>query len=127
MTVKIKAVLIPFDDDQPVRVVELRRNNLEDIYDRVAPDSRCFTGMSGSDFYLMGDDEGLFHADVANRVNARVMQLYAEDAGMGLYDFHSPLVGDWLVVGPADEEGWTTDVPQRIIDRRYSWATKQVG
>lgn len=121
-----KAVLIPFDEDKPVEVIDLAPG-LDAIYERVAPDSRCFTGMSGSDFYLMGDDEGLFHEDVQNRVNARVMQLFGEDSGVGIEGFHSPLVGDWLVVGPADDEGENTDVPQRVIDFTYSWTTKPRG
>jgi hypothetical protein len=121
-----KAVLIPFDESKPVEVIDLAAG-LDAIYDRVAPDSRCFTGLGGSDFYLMGDDEGLFHQDAANRVNARVMQLYAEDNGGGISDFRSPLVGDWLVVGPADEEGETTDVPQRVIDFEYSWTAVRPG
>lgn len=121
-----KAVLIPFDESKPVEVIDLAPG-LDAIYEHVAPDSRCFTGLGGSDFYLMGDDEGLFHEDAGNRINARVMQLYAEDNGVGIRQFHSPLVGDWLVVGPADEEGETTDVPQRVIDFTYSWTTVPRG
>jgi hypothetical protein len=123
-----KAVLIPFDESKPVEVIDLNSDsNNDQLYDLVAPDSRCFTGMRGSDFYLMGDDEGLFHEDVENRVNARVMELFAKDNGMGIRDYHSPLVGDWLVVGPADEEGDSTDVPQRVIDFTYTWTAQRRG
>jgi hypothetical protein len=120
-----KAVLIPFDDTKPVEVVEVEQNDLDRLYDLVAPDTRLITGMRMSDAYLFGDDEGLLRNDAGDRINARVMQLFADDNKMGLHDFHSPLVGDWLVVGPSDDDGNNTDVPQRVIDFAYSWTAKR--
>lgn len=121
MSKKIKALLLPFDGGQPVRVIEVRDGNLEDIYDRIAPDSRLFTCLNGKDFSLYGDDEGLFHAEAHLRINARAMQLYADSEGVGIEAFTSPLVGDFLVFGLPDREGNTTDVPQRAVEFDYSW------
>lgn len=122
-----KAVLIPFDESKPVEVVDLRPNDLDQLYDLVAPDTRLITGMGMSDAYMFGDDEGLLRDDAGERINARVMELFAADNGMGIRDFHSPLVGDWIVTGPADDEGDNTDVPQRVIDFTYSWTTTPRG
>lgn len=121
-----KAVLIPFDESKPVEVIDLAPG-IDAIYDHVAPDTRCFTGLNGSDFYLMGDDEALLRDDAMDRINARAMELYGRDNGAGIRDFRSPLCGDFLVVGPADHEGETTDVPQRVIDFTYTWTTKPRG
>ena len=124
MSTKIKALLLPFDDGQPVRVIEVRDGNLEDIYDRIAPDSRLFSCLNGKDFTLYGDDESLFHAEAHLRINARAMQLYADSEAVGIEAFHSPLVGDFLVFGlPDRQEGNTTDVPQRVVEFDYSWTT----
>jgi hypothetical protein len=122
-----KAVLIPFDESKPVEVIDLRPNDLDQLYDLVAPDTRLITGMGMSDAYMFGDDEGLLRNDAGERINARVMELFAKDAKMGIRDYHSPLVGDWLVTGPADGEGDNTDVPQRIIDFTYSWTAVRPG
>jgi hypothetical protein len=122
-----KAVLIPFDESKPVEVVDLRPNDLDQLYDLVAPDTRLITGMGMSDAYMFGDDEGLLRSDAGDRINARVMELFAADARMGLHDYRSPLVGDWIVTGPADDEGDNTDVPQRVIDFTYSWSAVRPG
>lgn len=125
----IKAVLIPFDEDKPVEVIDFDNSSYENYYPLVAPDSRCFTVLGASGYDMFGDDEGLLRADAGDRINARAMELYAAGAGVGvtIQDFHSPLVGDWLVVGseegPMDQEK-VTDVPQEVIDFTYSWTTK---
>lgn len=121
MSKKLKALLLPFDESQPVRVIEVRDGNLQDIYDRIAPDSRLFTCLNGKDFTLYGDDEALFHSEAHLRINAKAMQLLAESEGVSIDAFHSPLVGDFLVFGLPDEEGNNTDVPQRAVDFRFSW------
>ena len=125
MSTKLKALLLPFASDQPVRVVEIRPGNLEDIYDQVAPDSRLFTCLDGKDFSLYGDDEAFFHPEASLRVNAKAMQLLADSEGVGIDAFASPLIGDFLVFGLPDDEGRTTDVPQRAVDFNYTWATIQ--
>lgn len=126
----IKAVLIPFDESKPVEVIDFDNSTYTNIYPLVAPDSRCFTVLAMGDCDAYGDDEGLFHEDASNRINARMMQLYGEAHGVGILEYHSPLVGDWLVVGPErgplDQEK-ATDVPQRVLDFTYTWTTRLHG
>ena len=129
MSKPYKALLIPFDDEKSVEVVTIDTDSegLDSIYKRVAPDSRMFTVLGGDAFDLLGDDEGLLRSDAGERINARVMQLYAEDQNVALADFHSPLVGDWLVAGPLDEDGNQTDVPQGAVDFKFSWRSVSRG
>lgn len=124
-TRKRKALLLPFDNGQEPRVVEIAEGDLDAIYQLIAPESRLFTCLNGKDFTLYGDDEGLFHPQVHLRINARAMQLLADSEGVSIDAFHSPLVGDFLVFGLPDEEGNTTDVPQRAVDFKYSWVSAQ--
>lgn len=125
MSTKKKVLLLPFDDEQEVRVVEVRDGNLEDIYSRIAPESRLFSCLNGKDFSLYGDDEALFHPQAHLRINARAMQLFADSAGADIEDFTSPLVGDFLVFGLSDEEGNSTEPPQRVLDFKFSWVTER--
>lgn len=125
----IKAVLIPFDEDKPVEVIDLAPG-LDAIYERVAPDSRMFEVVRGNTFDLFGDEEGgpLMRNDAGDRINARAMQIYASDMLMGPRDYSSPLCGDFLAVGQPDDEGEQTDVPQHVIDfTGYTWTTKPRG
>jgi hypothetical protein len=123
-----KAVLIPFDESKPVEVIDLGRG-LDAIYERVAPESRMFEVTRGNTFDLLGDEEGgpLMRSDASERINARAMQIYASDKLMSLRDYTSPLCGDFLAVGIPDEEGEHTDVPQHVIDYRYSWTAVRPG
>ena len=124
---KFKALLIPFDDDKPVEVVEI--NGLNDIYKYVAPDSRMFEALRTATFDLLLDEEGgpLMRSDAGDRVNARAMQLYADAEDMRLLDYGSPLCGDFLAAGPVDRRGEMTDVPQEVIDFPFSWRIKRDG
>lgn len=128
MATAIKAVLIPFDEDKPVEVVTLAPG-LDAIYAYVAPESRMFEVVRGDTFDLLGDEEGgpLMRSDAHERINARAMQVFADDHGMGVKDFNSPLCGDFLAVGRPNGRGNHTDVPQRVIDFTYSWTTKPRG
>lgn len=114
-----KALLIPFDDKKPVEIVEI--NDRDDIYKHVAPDSRMFTVVGGHRFDLLGDDEGLYQGNPAERINARAMEIYAADQRVGLSAYASPLVGDFLAVGPVDDYGNQTDVPGEVIKFRFTW------
>lgn len=123
----IKAVLIPFDEDKPVEVIDFDNSHYTNIYPLVAPDSQTFTVLAMGDCDAYGDDEGLLRSDAGDRINARMMELYGDATQSKIADFRSPLCGDWLVVGPEagplDREK-ATDVPQRVIDFTYSWTTK---
>lgn len=124
-----KAVLIPFDEDKPVEVIDLAPG-LDAIYGYVAPESRMFEVTRGNTFDLFGDEEGgpLMRSDAHERINARAMQIYASDMLMGIRDYAVPLCGDFLAVGKPDDEGERADVPQHVIDYdNYSWTTKPRG
>lgn len=124
----IKAVYIPFDESRPVEVIDLAPG-LDAIYERVAPESRMFEPVRGNTFDLLGDEEGgpLMRSDAGERINARAMQIYASDMLMGLRDYASPLCGDYLAVGMPDGRGRHTDVPQHVIDYKYTWTAVRPG
>lgn len=125
MSKKIEALLIPFDETQEPRVVELRPGNLEDIYQHVAPDSRMFEVTRGKTIELWGDEEGgpMMRADAGERINARAMQLFAHDWSVGIDAFMTPLCGDFLAVGGLQFSGRNADVPQWVRDFTFSWST----
>lgn len=122
----IKALLIPFEDTDPVKVVDLAPGR-EPIYDLIAPDSRMMQFVRSAQFDLIGDEEGGpgMRNDAGERVNARAMQLLAWGEGVGIDAFASPLCGDFLAVGPVDGNGNSTNIPQRIIDFKFSWRSSR--
>jgi hypothetical protein len=124
---KFRALLIPFDDDKPVEVVQI--DGLDDIYKYVAPDSRMFEVLGSDKFDLLLDEEGgpMMRNDAGDRINARAMELYADAEGVGFGDFMVPLCGDYLAAGPVDRRGEMTDVPQEVIDFPFSWRIKRDG
>jgi hypothetical protein len=108
-----KAVLIPWEMDKDIEVIDLEQGNLDAIYDRIAPESRLFSVSSFRHFALYYDDEGLYTQP--EHQNLRAMVLWGAEEGVPLSRFRYPLVGNYLVVGPADDEGENTDVPEGII------------
>lgn len=120
-----KALFIPCDGDQPVEWIDLAPG-LDAIYERVAPESRMFERVAGNTFDLYGDEEGLFHPDAANRINARAMQILADDFGQkDASQFRSPLVGDFMVVGLPNGRGSSTDAPESVKDFKFTWTAKK--
>ncbi|QOP66839.1 hypothetical protein SEA_ODYSSEY395_90 [Arthrobacter phage Odyssey395] len=115
-----KGLLIPFDDTLPVMEVEF--NGLDDMYRLIGCDT--IDRMVAEDVTFWMDDEGLLRSDAGQRVNARAMELFASLTGHSLQDFSVPLVGNYLLDGPCDDEGNETDVPERIKDFRYTWTTR---
>lgn len=121
----IKALLIPFDESKPVEVIDFDDSDYQNLYPLVAPESRMFTAQDFPGGTMYGDDEGLLHGNVAERINARAMNLLGERTGNTPSDFMSPLVGDWLAFGPIDGEGNNTDVPQDVIDFEFTWSARR--
>lgn len=121
-----KALFIPCDGDQPVEWLDLPVGR-DAIYEKVAPRSRMFEAVRGESFDLLGDEEGMFHPDVANRINARAMQLLAHDFGQtDASGFRSALVGDFLVVGPPTARGNSSDAPEWVKDFAFTWKSEKV-
>lgn len=120
----IKALLIPFDEANDVTLIDLEPN-LERIYDLVAPDSRMFEVVRGKSLELWGDEEGGpgMRGDAGERVNARAMQLFARDHGVGLEAFASPLCGDFLAVG-LNTRNQNTDVPGWASRFNFTWSNR---
>jgi hypothetical protein len=54
------------------------------------------------------------------------MQILAADYGQkDAGQFHSPLVGDFLVVGLPNSRGSSTDAPEAVKDFRFTWTAKK--
>jgi hypothetical protein len=121
----LKALLLPFDEDRAVEVIDFDDSSYQNLYPIVAPESRMFTAQDFPGGTMYGDDEGLLWGDPSKRINARAMQLLGERSDHGIEDFMSPLVGDWLVFGPVDAEGNNTSVPQDVIDFRFTWTARR--
>jgi hypothetical protein len=112
------AILIPFDNDLPIR--EVTFDGLDDMYKLIGCTDVERLATQKVTFWL--DGEGLLRSDAGERINARAMQLYAELCDMTLADFAVPLVGDYLLDGPCDDEGEETDVPSWVKHYPFSWS-----
>lgn len=117
MSRNYKAILIPHDNNKQVEVVDMDSSDYREITRKVAADPvnglfSCST-IGGGRCSLWYDDEGLFNQPT--NVNTRAMALWASIDRVDIRDFAVPLVGDYLVTGPADDEGYTTDVPIDIV------------
>lgn len=116
-----KAILVPFDDEKPVELIDLDNSDYLNITKIVAPDSGIFTRLGSMTFDMYGDDEGLLRNDAGERINARAMQIFAHDTGSTLRDYTSPLVGDWLLTGHPDIEGENTSVNESLLHFPFTW------
>ena len=74
------------------------------------------------------DDEGLFRLEAGERlhdiINLRAMQLWAYCDGVTLTDFRVPLIGDYVIVGDADEDGNSLDAPEWVATFPFDWHEK---
>lgn len=123
-----KAIIIPCDESQPLRWAEHDDNDYKSMTtlvfggDRDGGTFSASTVGRGVTFFY--DDEGLYRSDAGDSVNARAMQLWADIEGMGVRDFAVPLIGDYVVVGPADEDGHSMDAPGWVMKHRFTWTTR---
>lgn len=112
----VKAVLIPFDTSLPCRTVEHDNADYRRITRLVCadPDHGSFDihTFDEHNCALAFDDEGLYTQP--DNVNPRAIALWAALDEIELRDFAVPLVGDYLVIGPTDDEGNTLDVPDEL-------------
>lgn len=126
----LNAVLIPCDGDKPVQSVTYDDSDYRNLTALIFDGDRTgtftslqATGADGTVVSLWGDDEGLLRSDAHQRINARAMQLYAHLTGATIEDFMSPLVGDWVVLGGADDDGESLAVPGWVQDFPFTWAS----
>jgi hypothetical protein len=122
-----KAIIIPSDESQPLRWAEHNSDDWKSMTALVFGGDRdggtFSASVVGQDVTFFYDDEGLFRPDAGDHVNARAMQLWADIEGLSVRDFAVPLIGDYVVVGPADDEGSSTDAPAWVMDHPFTWTT----
>ena len=79
---------------------------------------------------LFYDDNGLSRLDSGNLpdiINLRAMELWAYCQGdVHIEDFEVPLIGDYVVVGDADEDGNSTDAPAWVAEYPFKWHLKYI-
>jgi hypothetical protein len=115
-----KAIMIPWDDTQPVIDVELKDDPFEQMEGLIfGPVNKSATSrVLGSSSIKRGvqswhDDEGQWNQPF--NVNVRAMKLWAHLTGRKLSDFRQPLWGNFVIYG-YDEEGESIDVPAEVLD-----------
>ena len=117
--VKYKALLIPHDPDEPVKYVEIDRDDFREIVALVCADPKegTFSSSGFPEFHcaFYYDDEYLYTQP--ENVNIRAMIVWAALAGVHTSNFRQNLCGNHLLVGPADAEGYTLDVPTAIAEK----------
>jgi hypothetical protein len=127
-----KAIVIPADKDQPVRWAEHADNDYRSMTALVFGGDRdggtytmSTAGTAERHVSFFYDDNGLFRLDagedLADIINLRAMNLWADLDGVRLEDFSVPLVGDYVVVGDTDDEGYSTDAPDWVMDFEFTW------
>jgi hypothetical protein len=127
----INVVVIPFDNDKPVRRESYDTTNYKNltrlIFDGGTDGTfSCMTSADslGHEVTFWFDDEGLLRNDAGNRINARAMQLFGHLEGVGVEDFAVPLVGDYVITGGVDDEGESLDAPGWVMDFGFTWTAK---
>jgi len=129
-----KAIIIPSDKDQPVRWAEHENGDYKSMTALVFGGNRdggmfsmSTVGDEDKRVSLFYDDEGMFRLESENLpdiINLRAMQLWATLEGhASIEEFSVPLIGDYVVVGDADEEGNSMDAPSWVMDFPFTWHT----
>jgi hypothetical protein len=127
-----KAIVIPADREQPLRWAEHANDDYRSMTALVFGGNRdggtytmSTVGTPEKHVSLFYDDEGLFRLDagedLADIINLRAMELWAHLDNVRLEDFSVPLVGDYVVVGDSDDEGYSMDAPEWVMDFPFRW------
>lgn len=127
-----KAIIIPSDKDQPVRWAEHTNGDWKDmtalVFNGDREGGRYTMSTAGTnDLHLsfFYDDEGLFRLEAGEHlpdiINLRAMQLWANLEGVQINDFDVPLIGDYVVVGDADDDGNSLDAPEWVMTFPFTW------
>lgn len=129
-----RAIVIPSDKDLPLRWAEHSNGDWKSMTALVFGGNRdggtytmSTVGDEDKHVSMFYDDEGLFRLEAGEHlpdiINLRAMQLWATLDGVQLEDFRVPLVGDYVVVGDADDEGYSMDAPAWVMDFPFTWHT----
>lgn len=127
-----KAIIIPSDATQPLRWAEYDNGDYRNLTALVFRGDRnggtysmSTVGEGDRHVSLFYDDEGLFRLEAGEElpdiINLRAMELWAELDGVTINDFAVPLIGDYVVVGDADDEGNSMDAPAWVMDYPFIW------
>lgn len=129
-----RAIIIPADKNLPLRWVDHPADDWKNMTALVFNGNRnggtySMSTVGNTDdkrVSLFYDDEGLYRLDagekLADIINLRAMELWAHcDGGLDIMDFRVPLIGDYVVVGDADDEGNSKDAPAWVADYPYDW------
>jgi len=128
-----RAIVIPADKTKPLRWVDHPSDDWKNMTALVFNGDRdggTYTMSTVGDtadkrVSLFYDDEGMFRLDNENLpdiINLRAMELWAHcDGGLDITDFRVPLIGDYVVVGDADEDGNSLDAPEWVADFPFDW------
>lgn len=115
----IKGVYIPADETQAIEMVEFDRHEFSKINEYTGTD--CFSGMDifNPDASIFYDDDGKV---LDKPLNRRATLLWW--VGRPEFVNYDALLGDVLILGPADgETGETTSAPQVLIDLLFNTTT----
>lgn len=132
-----RAIVIPSDKTLPLRWAEHSSNDWKNMTALVFGGNReggtyslSIVGEGDKQVSLFYDDNGLFRRDagekLADIINLRAMELWAYCEGVNIEDFEVPLIGDYVVVGDADDEGNSTDAPAWVAEYPFKWHRKYV-
>jgi Domain of unknown function (DUF3846) len=109
----IASIVIPADDEQPLRQEQLDATNLDDYQDLVSGNIEVlsFTSPAAS-LYLNTEGKHL-----GQPMNGRAtMLLWAHLPELRYRDY---IAGDAFLVGTVDEEGWDRDVPDSFTETLF--------
>jgi hypothetical protein len=132
-----RAIVIPADKTQPLRWEDHPEGDWQNMTALVFNGDReggtyslSTIGMPDRRVSLFYDDNGLARLDnesLPDIINLRAMQLWATCEGvMDITDFNVPLIGTYVVVGDADEEGNSMDAPAWVMDFPFTWHEKYI-
>jgi hypothetical protein len=131
-----KAIIIPADKTQPLRWAEHDNGDYKSLTALVFGGNRdggmfSMSTVGEGDHHLsfFYDDEGMFRLEaeeLPDIINLRAMELWAHLDGVKLDDFAVPLIGDYVVVGDADDDGNSMDAPEWVMNFPFSWHKRYV-
>ncbi|MBB0995711.1 DUF3846 domain-containing protein [Dietzia maris] len=106
----IKALYIPADDTEEVRIAELEQGDYREYQRFVEGDFDIVSPASGELSFFINDEGKL----VGLPVNVRAsLWLYSLDPA---WEGHDILMGNVIVAGGVDEDGETMGVPQEVLE-----------
>ena len=130
----VKCILIPADASKPVREVGYDTSDYTNLTalifdgDREGTFDRMVGEKDGEQVTLWFDDEGLFRLereDIADCINLRAMQLFSHLNGdIDIRQYSTPLIGDYVITGGADDEGESLDCPAWVGGYDFTWHQK---